>query len=1019
MADPTSCIVGVLHTELYEQETMSIMGTGFVVARDRVLTCAHVVEAAASGPGRDLWLRFQANEEVHQGTVLDEGWNLQRDVAVIALDGDLPQGVEFVRLGDAAALLPCDFTSLGYPLLKGEDYHFVGAPVEGRILQGTTKAVSGIWKGTRFLSLDGKFDKGYSGCPLLVKVDGRDYAAGMGTALPQPGDKGYQEDKAYGVRASVLAGALGRPKSKVPTLTPDGPSPQPAPVLPLFRVPFRRNVNFTGREELLAQIGENLAAGQNTAVTQAIAGLGGVGKTQLALEYCYRQRDVYDVVYWLPATDETTLAASFVELGREVGLPVAPMQEQAAQVATTRDWLRDTEARWLLVFDNADTVEAPVVAGYLPGGGRGHALITSRNPNWGGVAKTLDVRVFTEKEAVAFLAGRMGREQPLAASLAKATGYLPLALEHAAAYMEAAGCTAADYLALFERERERLWAKVKPPDQYHATITTSWEMAFERLQQENEAAIALLDLCSFLAADDIPLWLLTDQADKLPPPLGKVVADPMALDEAIGALRRYSLMERAGDSLKVHRMVQTVARDRMPVEKVAHWAGAAVNIVSYLFPGQSKLHLWAEAERALPNMIAAAGQAADLEVALEQAARVHTYLDLYLAFGGDFVAALPYSRRALAIREKALGPEHLDTALSLGNLGLLLQKLGDLAGARLHLERALAIDEKALGPEDPEAATSLNNLGNLLREMGNLAGARPYLERALAIKEKELGPEHPSTATSLNNLGMLLYAMGDLAGARLHLERALAISEKGLGPEHPDTANSLNNLGLLLRDMGDLAAARPYLERALAIFEEALGLEHPDTATSLNNLGLLLQNIGDLAAARPYYERALAIQEKGAGPEHPDTAASLNNLGALLYEMGDLAAARSCFERALAIFEEALGPEHPDTAQCLNNLGYLLKELGDLAGARLYYERAVAIREKGLGSEHPDTANVLFNLGLLLQDMGDLAGARPYYEQALAILEKALGPDHPKTKSARRKLESLVPWWRRYWPLRA
>ncbi|HRQ14517.1 MAG TPA: tetratricopeptide repeat protein [Promineifilum sp.] len=374
----------------------------------------------------------------------------------------------------------------------------------------------------------------------------------------------------------------------------------------------------------------------------------------------------------------------------------------------------------------------------------------------------------------------------------------------------------------------------------------------------------------------------------------------------------------------------------------------------------------------------------------------------------DLAGARPYYERALAIRERVLGPEHPDTANSLNNMGYLLQAMGDPAGARPYYERALAISERALGPEHPDTALSLNNMAHLLSSMGDLSGARPYYERALAIRERVLGPEHPDTAGSLNNLGYLLQAMDDLAGARPYYERALAIRERVLGPEHPDTAGSLNNLGMLLQAMGDLTGARPYLERALAIYERVLGPEHPDTASSLNNLGALLSSMGDLAGTRPYYERALAISERVLGPEHPQTAASLNNLGGLLKAMGDLAGARPYLESALAIRERVLGPEHPDTASSLNNLGALLSSMGDLTEARPYFERALAISERVLGPGHPDMASSLNNLGALLSSMGDLAGARSYFERALAILERVLGPEHPDTAQSLNNLGMLL-----------
>jgi tetratricopeptide (TPR) repeat protein len=777
-------------------------------------------------------------------------------------------------------------------------------------------------------------------------------------------------------------------------------------VSPIFRVSFHRNPNFTGREALLAQVAENLAAGENTAVTQAIAGLGGVGKTQLALEFCYRQRNDYDLVAWLPANDGTALAASYVDLGQAVGVPVSAMKEQAIQVAATRAWLEETDWRWLLVFDNADTLDPVEVKGYLPPGGQGNALITSRNPNWGGVAKTLRVAVFTEEEGEDFLDERLGRDEPEAATLAEALAFLPLALEHAAAYMEATGGTAGDYLRLFETERRRLWARAKPPDAYQARITTTWEIAFERLRNENKAAIALLDLCSFLAPEDIPLWMLTEPAAKLPSPLAEVVVDPLALDEAIGALRRYSLLEREGDDLSVHRLVGAVVRDRMPAEKAETWNRKAEEIVlAAVMNRTDETGFIKPLPKLLTHMREVTERARMRED--EQAATLCGWLGYYLEEVADYERARRYYETALSIRETALGSLHPDTATALNNLGGVLEAMGDYKEAQLYYERALAIRDKTLGPEHPVTANSLNNLGTLLQRMGDLEAARRHLEQALAIFEKVLGMEHSHTITSLNNLAYLLRAMGGYEQARPLFERALAIREKVLGSEHPNTATSLNNLGTLLQAMGKHEEARPYYERALNIREKTLGLDHPHTASSLNNLGTLLQAIGQMETAESHFNRALDVREQVLGPEHPDTAQSLNNLGTLLQALGQLETAESYFNRALDIRERVLGSEHPDTAQSLNDLGTLLRKMGQLAEARPYYERALAINEKALGPEHPAMATSLNNLGNLLRSMGDMAGARPYYERALAIFEESPGSNHPDTNLVRENLTSL------------
>ena len=249
---------------------------------------------------------------------------------------------------------------------------------------------------------------------------------------------------------------------------------------------------------------------------------------------------------------------------------------------------------------------------------------------------------------------------------------------------------------------------------------------------------------------------------------------------------------------------------------------------------------------------------------LAEAERLHSQVE-QLYQNGRYDEAIPLAEQVVALREKALGPEHPDVAESLNDLAVLFQAKGDYAAAEPLHRRALAIFEKALGPEQPSLARSLNNLAELLRQKGDYAGAEPLYRRALAIVEKALRPEHPDVATSLGNLALLLKAKGDYAAAEPLYRRALAIFEKALGPEHPLVALGLNNLALLFEAKGDYAPAEPLLRRALAIFEKALGPEHPDVATSLNNLASLLEASGRATEALALRERAAGIEERLVG----------------------------------------------------------------------------------------------------------------------------------------------------------
>ncbi|AGX86362.1 tetratricopeptide repeat protein [Candidatus Symbiobacter mobilis] len=361
---------------------------------------------------------------------------------------------------------------------------------------------------------------------------------------------------------------------------------------------------------------------------------------------------------------------------------------------------------------------------------------------------------------------------------------------------------------------------------------------------------------------------------------------------------------------------------------------------------------------------------------------------------GQYAAALVPTQRALAISEKANGPEHPLTCTSLNNLALLHQAMGQYARAEPLLVRALAISEKTNGPEHPTTGMSMNNLAKLYQDMGQYyARAETLLVRALAISEKINGQEHPTTGMSLNNLADLYQHMGQYARAEPLYVHALAISEKANGPEHPSTGTSLNNLALLYQHMGQYARAEPLYVRALAILEKAIGPEHHETGSVLSNLATLYQDMGQYARAESLYVRALAISEKAEGPEHPSTGTILNNLAELYRTMGQYARSEPFYVRALAISEKAEGPEHPLTGTSLNNLALLYHVQGRFDDALPLYERALAISEKSQGPEHASTGRQLNNLAGLYESMGQYARAEPLYLRAWRIASTAATPE--------------------------
>jgi tetratricopeptide (TPR) repeat protein len=773
-------------------------------------------------------------------------------------------------------------------------------------------------------------------------------------------------------------------------------------------IPVRVPTHFMGRDDALVAIETALARFEGRVAITALHGMRGVGKTTLAAAYAERHRDDYCATWWIRAQAEITMRADLVALGMRLGWIGADDKEEQA-LAAVMEQLRQKGKDVLLIYDNA--IDARAIEAYLPRGGTAKVLVTSNAPAWRGVAAPVEIRVWPKTIGVDYLIARTGRaaERQAAETLSEALGGLPLAHEQAAAYCERLHVSLSEYAKRFAATPTRLLNDARhAPTAYHdgRTVAKTFALAIEEAAKLHPAAEPLIVHAAQLAPEPIPLFLFTEARKELGEPLATALAAD-GLDEAVAALRDFALIDcetitsdrdpvAETDAIRLHRLVREVAAVRRDVQR------ALVAALAVAFPDNAINNpaLWQRCAPLTPHLLAICEtEFADAESRLQCGVLLQRAGSFFHGCAAYGVARRLYER-ALAIREKVLGPEHPDTATSLAGLAVLLQDQGDLVGARPLYERALAIREKVLGPEHPDTAASLANLALLLEALGDLIGARPLYERALAIREKVLGPEHPDTAESLSDLAFLHQAQGDLAGAQPLYERALAIREKVLGPEHPDTAQSLNNLGFLLQAQGEYAGARPLYERALAIREKMLGPEHPHTATSLTDLAALLQAQGDPPGARPLAERALAIHEKVLGPEHPHTATSLNNLAALLDEQGNFVESRPLKVRALAIREKVLGPEHADTAASINNLAFLLQAQGDLAEARPLYERALAIWEKTLGGEHPITNRGRRNLARLLLAMQQPAEALALGETALAGHEKVLGSNHAWTKGS-------------------
>jgi len=714
---------------------------------------------------------------------------------------------------------------------------------------------------------------------------------------------------------------------------------------------------LAGRKELLAAVDARLSAGDDHGPRiVALCGLGGAGKTSVAVEYAYRHLDQVGVAWQFAAEDATVLAAGFGELAAQLGARgLADARDPVASVGTV---LARFPVPWLLMFDNAADMAS--VAGFLPPAGPGRVLITSQNPNWPG--QVLDVPVLDPDVAFGFLVNRTGDpDRQTARDLADVLGGLPLALEQAAAYTQATGGTLAGYLALFQQRRAGLLARGEPTG-YSKTVASTWALAFDRLQHTAPGAVGLLRLLAFCAPEAIPLRLLLQPrpglagrlGEDVMPVLAPLLEDPLAAGDAIGALRRYSLVTPAPDgSVSVHRLVQAVTADQMPSELATEWQRAAAAVIQAALPGDPGDPAdWPAFALLLPHAQAA------LDAGSEGMAQIASYLGR----SGSHPAAMELYQGVFEARARALGPEHPDTLIARSNLAWWTGETGNVAGARDECAALLPVIERALGPEHPDTLGARANLARWTGQAGDAAGARDQYAELLSVRERVSGAEHPRTVAAREGVARWTGYAGDAAGARDLFAALLPIRERVSGPEHPDTLFACEGLASWTGQAGDAAGARDLFAALLPIRERVSGPEHPDTLTAREGLADWTGQAGDAAGARDLFAALLPEIRRVLGPEHPDTLATHRGLAYWSGEAGDAAGARDQFAALLPVFERVFGPKDPYTLTTRGNLARWTGGAGDAAGARDQFAALLPVFERVSGPEHPDTLTTRANL---------------------------------------------------------
>ncbi|KAH8726854.1 hypothetical protein GQ44DRAFT_704911 [Phaeosphaeriaceae sp. PMI808] len=833
------------------------------------------------------------------------------------------------------------------------------------------------------------------------------------------------------------AGIINGPVSTKFYLPPERPETPPRPSIV---IPFPRDSDFVKRGALLDQIREKCSA---PASRIALVGLGGVGKSQLAIEHCYRtaEQSPETWVFWAHASNTARLEQSFREIAEHV--KVRGRQDPQADVfKLVHNWLRNEKnGPWLLVLDNADdaAVLSPQpsnsqksqaddgsnssnnssgfrqhLSRYLPPSRYGSVLVTSRTKRAAVQvvedSNIIPIEPMDDAAAHALLHKKLGNKDngnDVITELATALEYMPLALVQAAAYIRerAPRCSVRQYLEEYLQSDSRKTSllnqeagHLRRDEAASNSVLITWQISFDYIRSKRQSAADLLSLMSFFDRQGIHEALLRSQSGTANERVLAVSVNDRFEDDVL-TLRDYSFITvtRDANAFEMHSLVQLATRKWLENQgQVDKWREQFIsNLCAELPTGQHEN--WEKCQALFPHAKAALAQRPKGKESLKQWALLLYKAAWYAWQRGRAGEAEDMSVISMEVRREVFGEENAETLSSMGMVGLARGLRGRWEEAELMNRQTLARKEKVLGPEHPDTLMSISNLATVLDSQGKYEEAESMNRQTLAQRENVLGPEHPDTLTSMNNLALVLNSQGKYEEAELMHRQELAICEKVLGPEHPSTLTSMNNLALVLNRQGKYEEAELMNRQTLAICEKVLGPEHPDTLTSMNNLATVLNSQGKYEEAESMNRQTLARKEKVLGPEHPDTLTSINNLATVLNRQGKYEEAELMNRQTLARREKVLGPEHPDTLTSMSNLATVLDSQGKYEEAELMNRQELAICEKVLGPEHPDTLTSLYCLAHLLANQHCYSESLALYKRACAGYCAVLGKDHPTT----------------------
>ncbi|WP_371646904.1 FxSxx-COOH system tetratricopeptide repeat protein [Streptomyces mirabilis] len=757
-----------------------------------------------------------------------------------------------------------------------------------------------------------------------------------------------------------------------------------------------RNPNFTGREELLDKLHQRLLREKATAVLpHTLHGMGGVGKSLLAVEYLYRRMAEYDVVWWISAERTAQISLSLVELAPRLGLPTG--SDVSSTVASVLEALRigAPYANWILVFDNAESPES--VRQFFPAGGPGNILVTSRNPQWASVARPLEVDVFMREESKQLLRIRGPEISDAEADrLAEALGDLPLAIEQAAAWHAETGMPVDEYLRLLDEKRVDLLRGTAPLGNQHPVIA-AWNISLDRLEAKSPAAYQLLQVCSFYAPEPIARTMFMRMPpSSITPELDAALEDPIRLGQAIRDIGRYSLarFDHRTNSLQMHRLVQAALQFRMTeADRSTMRHGAHMLLVASDPNDPSNALRWDRYGALYPHVVVSGAVQSD-----ETWVRRLVVNEVkYLLRWGDYESCLELARSAYEDWSRRLGEEHTQTLQIARWLGFLQFNMGRYKEAAELNATTLEACLRSLGPHHQDTFDALGNVAIDHRVRGAFAEALQLSDSVHQQYVQLIGPDDPETLRAAHNLGVSLRLVGQF-GRAYELDKQTRHNRiQTFGQDHIDSLRTWLGMIVDLRELGDYDAALTYHREITEQATTLLGDSNPFTLSCVRLLAVALRKAGEHEEAGATAEHIHSELVRRYGDHNPESMAATLELTIHLRHRGNLDEALRLGTEICRRYEDTYGRHHPHALSAAVNLAITYRLLGDAAAAQ--YIDAVALEQltEMLGATHPSTLVCRTNLASDRYALGDPAGALDLDTETVGRSREVFDADHPST----------------------